>query len=129
MSDWKKISINKQNVRHETAKAALIAMPHKSNYDGYEFWVSSKLVHPGSHSYELYLSLKDDYTFKLRKTGKGKYNRYEVIDEQTISAEEMIEAFDGEVDQKAQEDDSYVLVEEPEYRKPTESQVDEELSL
>lgn len=129
MSEWKKIAINKQNIKHQTGKATLIAMPHKSDYDGYEFWIPSKLLRRGSHSYELYLSFTDDFNFTIKKMGKGQYNRFKAVDEKTLSAEAMREAFGGVVEPEAEPDNGYVQVDEPEYRKPTENKVDGQLAL
>ena len=39
------------------------------------------------------MSFTDEFEFKLKKMGQGKYNKSEVIAEQTISAEDMKEAF------------------------------------
>lgn len=95
---WKKIAFNIQNVKHQTERAFLIAMPHNSDFDGFQFWVSVKLVREGSHSYERRLSIKDDMVFKLQKTGKGKHNKFEVIAEKEITAGELAEAFGGYVE-------------------------------
>ena len=44
MADWKNININKNLLKVDNGKSTLIAMPHKSDYDGWEFWFPSKLV-------------------------------------------------------------------------------------
>lgn len=90
---WKNININKQNVKVDTGRAVLIAMPHSSDYDGFSFWHPSKLVREGRHSNALSISYTDDFNFKLVKYGKGKYNSRDIIDEQEISVEEFEEAF------------------------------------
>lgn len=87
---WKKIKVNVQNIKHETEKAVLIAMPHSSNYDGFTFWISKKLVRAGSHSYEVQVSINDDMTFNLKRTSE---KTRAVLEETTIGADEMIEAF------------------------------------
>lgn len=86
---WKNQSFNKQNIKVETLKAVLIQMPHKSKYDGFSFWHPSKLVRKGSHSYEVSIGYTDDFVFKLKKYGKGKWNSNEVIEEIEITAEEF----------------------------------------
>lgn len=91
--NWKNININIQNIKQETDRAVLIAMPHNSNYDGYSFWHPSKLVRDGNHSYAISLGYTDDFTFNLKKYGHGKYNKYQVIAEQTISVKEFEQAF------------------------------------
>ena len=86
---WKTISINKNQIKAETGKAVLIAMPHKSDYDGYSFWHSAKLVRDGKHSAAVSISYTDDFVFRLKKYGKGRFNRNEVIDEIPIAADEF----------------------------------------
>lgn len=90
---WKSIQINKQNIKAETSKSVLIACPHNSKYDGYCFWHTSKLVRSGKHSNAVSISYTDDFTFNLKKYGKGKYNGNEVIDEKQIGYNELEEAF------------------------------------
>lgn len=94
-SEWGKIAVNVQNVECTTAKGAKINMPHKSDFDGYSVWVSLKLLREGRHSYEYTLSIKADMEFVLKKYGNGKWNKFKTLDEKTISAEEMAEAFGG----------------------------------
>lgn len=93
MSNWKKFSCNIQNIKHETEKAFLIAMPHSSEFDGFEFWISKKLVREGSNSYEVLVSVTDDMTFKLKRVSD---KTRKVLAEQTIDSEAMIDAFGGE---------------------------------
>ena len=90
---WKSLNINKQNIRAETDRAVLIACPHRSEYDGYCFWHSSKLVREGRHSGAVSVSYTEEFSFRLKKYGKGKYNSREVIDEQTIGYDEFEEIF------------------------------------
>lgn len=111
---WKNIEINVQNIETETGKATLIKMPNKSNYAGYKFWHPSKLVRNGSNSYARSISYTDEFTFSLFKTGKGKYNKFDVIDEIEISVEEFEEAFECMKDcTRAKNDETYLIVEEP----------------
>lgn len=74
-------------------------MPHKSEHDGMKFWVSKKLMRNGSHSYEYLLSVKTDMKFKLIKNGSGKTNRFKIIAEYEITADELAEAFRGYVEE------------------------------
>ena len=111
---WKNIEINVQNIETDTGKATLIKMPNKSEYAGYKFWHPSKLVRYGSNSYARSISYTDEFTFKLFKNGKGKYNKFDVIDEIEISVEEFEEAFECMEDcTKAKNDETYLIVEEP----------------
>lgn len=127
MSEWKSVKFNKQNIQAETAKATLINMPHKSAYDGYAFWHPSKLIRYGSNSYERTLSYTDDFKFKLKKFGKGKYNKFDVVDEIEISAEEIESAFEPVENEESRNDDGYVRVDEPEFKQPKEEAVAKEL--
>lgn len=87
---WNQVKVNIQNIKHSTEKAVLIALPHKSNFDGFEFWVSKKLIRNGSHSYEVALSVNDEMTFNIKRVSQ---KTYKVLAEKTISAAELIEAF------------------------------------
>lgn len=98
---WKNININRNSIKAETMKAVLISMPHSSDYDGYSFWHPSKLVRDGRNSGAVSIGYTDEFTFHLKKYGKGKWNSREVIDEQEIRAEEFEEAFgiiDGNIE-------------------------------
>lgn len=111
---WKNIEINVQNIEINTGKATLIKMPNNSEYAGYKFWHPSKLVRYGSNSYARSIGYTDNFTFKLFKNGKGKYNKFDVIDEVEIDAEEFEEAFGCMKDcTRAKEDNSYLIVKEP----------------
>lgn len=111
---WKNIQINVQNVEKETGKATLIKMPNKSNYAGYKFWHPSKLIRNGRNSYALSVSYNDTFKFKLFKNGKGKYNKFDVIDDLEISVEEFEEAFGCMEDcTRSKSNETYLIVEEP----------------
>lgn len=111
---WKNIEINLQNIETNTGNATLIKMPNNSDYAGYKFWHPSKLVRYGSNSYARSIGYTDNFTFKLFKNGKGKYNKFDVIDEIEIDAEEFEEAFGCMKDcTRAKEDNSYLIVKEP----------------
>lgn len=112
--NWKNIQINVQNVETETGKATLIKMPNKSNYAGYKFWHPSKLIRNGRNSYALSVSYNDTFKFKLFKNGKGKYNKFDVIDDLEISVEEFEEAFGCMEDcTRSKSNETYLIVEEP----------------
>lgn len=86
---WSKIIISNNNIETSTEKSVLIKMKHNSNYDGYVFWHPAKLVR--SENKMKSFSFNETFTFKLKKFGNGKYNKFEVISEKEISASEMIE--------------------------------------
>ena len=98
MAVWHKVTFNAQNIETETAKAVLIACPHKSDYDGYVFWHPTKLVRDaGSKGWDKSFSFTDEIKFNLKKYGKGKYNKSQVIDEVTLSADEIAAVFGQEI--------------------------------
>ena len=124
---WKNIQINVQNIETETEKATLIKMPKNSRYAGYKFWHPSKLVRYGSNSYSRSLGYTDEFTFKLLKFGKGKHNKFDVIDEIEIDVEEFEAAFECMIDcTRKNEDNSYLIIEEPE-KVEKEIKIEEEL--
>lgn len=90
---WKKVHFNIQNIKTITDNSCLIKCPSKSNYAGYCFWHPSKLIRDGFHSYDMTISYTDDFTFKLLKYGNGKWNKFDIISEITISVEKFEEMF------------------------------------
>lgn len=90
---WRSININKQNIKAETGNAILIACPHNSEYDGYCFWHSAKLVREGRHGGAVSISYTEDFVFNLKKYGKGKYNSRELINEVQLRYDELEEVF------------------------------------
>lgn len=125
---WKNIEINIQNIETDTGKATLIKMPNTSDYAGYKFWHPSKLVRYGSNSYARSIGYTDEFTFKLFKNGNGKHNKFDVIDEVEIDAEEFEEAFGCMEDctRAKDKEESYLIVKEPE-KVEKEIEIEEEL--
>ena len=50
---WKKINIVENNIEAITNKAYLIKMPNNSNYKGYKFWHTDKLIKKDGKIYKL----------------------------------------------------------------------------
>lgn len=90
---WRKISVNDNNIKAETEKAVLIACPHNSDFDGYGFWHPQKLVRQRKKSSVREISYTEDFTFRLKKYGKGKHNSREVLSEVDVSCEEIEDIF------------------------------------
>lgn len=114
--EWKSIQINKQNIKAETSNAMLIAMPHNSKYNGYEFWHSIKLIREGKNSNAISVSYNDGFKFKLKKYGKGNYNKFDVIDEDEIDTNDFEQAFDimnENITSSKKDTESYLIVNEP----------------
>lgn len=95
MTEWKKITANSNLIQTETAKAVLIKLP-KSEL---KFWHPAKLVRTsGKGGYRMTFSYTDEFVFKCFRTGNGRYNRSEHIEDVELSAAEMEARFgaDGE---------------------------------
>lgn len=133
-SDWGKVAFNLQNIGAQTERAILIKMPHRSEYDGYTVWVSKKLIREGSHSYEYFMSIKADMEFAIKKHAGWSHNN-KVLDDKTITAEQMAEAFGGYVEgagysrQASIKEDEEVVIEKhvPETLAPVDVEADPEL--
>lgn len=85
---WHKITISANSIEASTDKAVLIKMKHKSNYDGFVFWHPKKLVREEGKAYTF--SFNDDFKFKLKKYGQGKWNNRDVVREEEIGANGML---------------------------------------
>ena len=91
--NWKNININTNNIKKDTGRAVLIAMPHSSSYDGYVFWHPSQLVRDGRNSASVSIGYNDEFKFHLKKYGKGKTNYKDVLDEVELDSSEFEEEF------------------------------------
>lgn len=90
---WKTLDLPPELVAVCTDKSIKIDMPQNSRYKGYNCWISRKLVHinvqyVGNDKFLFYeVVYKDNFMFRLKKYGKGRYNKYDVVDEKEIDAE------------------------------------------
>lgn len=109
---WHSLNINKNNIKAETGKAVLIACPHKSEFDGYAFWHPAKLVRSGRHSAAVSFSYTETFDFRLKKYGKGKYNKREVLDEVVVGYKEIEEIF-GVIDDGTYYDEPMIYTPDP----------------
>lgn len=126
MSDWKNITINESQIETHSAKSVLIKVPGSD----FKFWHPSKLVRVKGGQYEF--GYTDQFTFHLFKNGSGRHNRFEKIAERDASAEEIEELFAGNISAggRAHKNDLPVIeINEPEYRKPEEGEVDDEFRI
>ena len=121
MADWKNININKNLIIHDTGKSTLIAMPHKSDYDGWEFWFPSKLVREAFNRKDaMNIGYNDDFIFHLKK--------YDT--EKDIDVKEFERAFcvvAGNIDASITEEPEIPLIHIPDWIEPEEITADEEL--
>lgn len=97
---WHKIFFNAQSIQGETGSSVLIKMPNRSrNYNGWYFWHPAKLVREqGGKGYHMTFSFNDEWIFKVKLYGRGRYNSRDVIRETELTAAEMMVEF-GVVDE------------------------------
>jgi hypothetical protein len=91
--EWKSININLNQIETVTDKSVLINMPKKSTYADYRFWHPAKLVRRGRHSDAVSVSFTNKFKFNLFKNGKGRYNKYQILNKIEIDAEELQDIF------------------------------------
>lgn len=96
---WKSVTANSNLIQAGTAKAMLIKLP-KSDL---KFWHPVKLVRTsGKDGYRMTVSYTDDFTFKAFRTGQGRYNFKDKIEERELSAAEFEKFFNR--DEEADDD-------------------------
>lgn len=89
---WDKIFFNTQSIQSETKSSVLIKMPNRSKYNGWVFWHPKKLVREqGGKGYHATFSFTENFVFKIKLYGKGKYNQMDIIRKVELSASEMKE--------------------------------------
>lgn len=55
------------------------------------FWHPRKLVRfSGKNNYLATFGYTDEFVFKIFRNGKGRYNKFETIEEKELSAEELV---------------------------------------
>ena len=84
------ININRNQIKRSSGRAILIAMPHKSDYDGFTFWFPEKLVDEGRHDEAIRLCIPVSFNFTLRRTSP---KTYKVLAEAELNAYELVEQF------------------------------------
>lgn len=84
------ININRNQIKRSSGRAILIAMPHKSDYDGFTFWFPEKLVDEGRHDEAIRLCIPVSFNFNLRRTSP---KTYKVLAEAELNAYELVEQF------------------------------------
>lgn len=94
MTNWNNINISKNKIIMENDKMILISMPSNNRFNGYSFWHLKKLVRSGRNKGSISIGFTNDFIFRLRKYGKGKYNKNDVIDEVEVNSFEIEKAFE-----------------------------------
>lgn len=84
------ININRNQIKRSSGRAILIAMPHKSDYDGFTFWFPEKLVDEGRHDEAIRLCIPVSFNFTLKRTSP---KTYKVLAEAELNAYELVEQF------------------------------------
>lgn len=100
---WNKIKINNNNIKYITNNAYLIKLPNKSEFAGYKFWISYKLITECDNY--IILSCKDDFTFRIFKKDEE-----DIIDGNMIK--DIFECMNDSCQDK--DDSTYLIIEEPE---------------
>ena len=88
---WKSLNVNKQNIKVENDKSTLITIPHSS----WSMWVSNSLIRNGDYKNTIALICKEDFTFRLVKYGKGKYNARTILESKIIGSSELEELLES----------------------------------
>lgn len=84
------ININCNQIKYSTGRAYLIAMPHKSDYDGFAFWFPMSLVDEGRHDEAVRLCIPVSFNFTLRRTSP---KTHKVLAEAELNAYQLVEQF------------------------------------
>lgn len=123
---WKNIDINQNLVKMETECAVLIAMPHNSEFNGYKFWHSRKLVRDSRFDGKVSIGYTQDFVFRLKKYDNGICNSRGILDEIPLGANEIEIIFAKSAnDTEPQEPEIYTPPHiEPEGAKADESLID-----
>lgn len=87
---WKNLEFNSNNVQVETPASILIKIPGTK----LKFWHPAKLVkYKGKSGYLINIGYTDEFKFKLFRTGEGKYNFRDKIEEIELTASEFENRF------------------------------------
>ena len=127
MSEWKGLSINSNHIKATTDSACKITMPYNSEYSGYSFWHPQSCIFDDFMSNKVQIRYTDTFEFRLKKYGKGKNNRFEVLDAKTVGAAEIEEAFSNEIVYVDPEEADKPRIHVPEKKEPEKAVVPEEL--
>lgn len=90
--DWESIIVTRDQVGDIVGNSVVIHMPRSSDYDGWYFFHPAKLVRQRNWYYTI--SFTKEFKFNLRKNGKGKWNKFDVIAERTIDHEQLKKQFE-----------------------------------
>ena len=84
------INFNSNLILWETDKAYLVKLPKTD----YQFWVSKKLCKIyGKSGYMVRMFVPENFEVKIQKTGKSKFNKFDIIDEKILNYKEFIKYF------------------------------------
>lgn len=98
---WESIQLDSNCIEAVTDRAVLINMPKTSGYKGFSFWHPKRCCcSVGKNSFLIQISFTNEFEFKLKKYGKGKYNWNKILSEETLSALELKEALGFGVDNR-----------------------------
>ena len=87
------VDFYENQIKTTSARAVCISCPHSSRYDGYSFWVPSAFVRKGRNAAMMSLSFPSDFVFHLKKTGNGRYNRFQVVADIKLQGRDIYDVF------------------------------------
>lgn len=100
--EWHNLHLNVQNIEAETENGLLIVIPKRvceklGLMEETKFWHPRKLVrNNGGKGWHKSLGIRGDFVVKAFRNGKGKYNKFEKIEEIEIDGADLIDAWEGE---------------------------------
>jgi hypothetical protein len=104
MAEWQTVTANSNLIQHESDHSVLIKLPGSK----LKFWHPKKLVRQsGRGGYRITISFTGEWTFKVFRSGEGRFNRREILEEKQLSAAEFAAYFNKpETADEASEDDA-----------------------
>lgn len=98
MRKWKRLRVAVRHIEYNNGNRARLRMPHNSEYDGYIFWIPSKLIElnpmwteEGTRTCQILYT--DEFKFKLKKLGYDRFDKLITVDEKEITPQELRKAF------------------------------------
>lgn len=80
---------NSNLIKWETEKAYLLKLP-KSQY---KLWISKRFARVLPNEYQIKIRIPNNFKTKIFKNGEGRYNKYYIVSEKEIDAEELLKYF------------------------------------
>lgn len=104
---WKNITINHNQIEAQVGGASIVKLPKSCEYGDYKFFHPTKLIRTKGGM--LSLGITEDFEVEIFKNGKGKYNKFEKLDQVQLSGAEILDLFGYEDENSS----TFLEVEEP----------------